>query len=132
MHSFKQHFNENISEMHAHKSESKYFRPSVRTGEHKFNKRQYEQDTHDMLRQADDLVKRMDGESKDRIKGEVAAMLLKIRNQYEASSDEPTDAKGWLARKRTEINRRSERMPAMPSYGEAVEYLEDLKRIIRG
>ena len=131
MHTFKQHFREKLSEM-TRPGMERYFRTSVRDGNKKFKRQQYERDTNDLLRQADDLVSRMEQSDKDKIKGEVAAMLMKIRKQYEASSDEVTDSKGHLARKRTDLVRRSNRMSSMPSYSEAVEFLRDIKAILRG
>jgi len=77
-------------------------------------------------------VSKLDQGDKESIRSEIAELLFKIDMMYDASGDERTDAKGDLARKRTEIIKRARQMNAMPTYGEAVQFARDLKIILRG
>ena len=131
MKTFKQHFSSVLSEM-TRPGLARYFKTSPRTGETKFTQRQYDQDSQDLLRRAERTVARLDDGDKESIRSEIAELLFKIDMMYDASGDERTDQKGELARKRTDIVKRARQMNAMPSYGEAVQFAEDLKIILRG
>lgn len=131
MKTFKQHFSSVLVEM-TRPGLARYFKTSERTGETKFKSRQYEDDTNDLLRRAQRTVSKLDQGDKESIRSEIAELLFKIDMMYDASGDERTDAKGDLARKRTEIIKRARQMNAMPTYGEAVQFARDLKIILRG
>ena len=131
MKTFKQHFSSVLAEM-TRPGLARYFKTSARTGETKFKIRQYEDDTNDLLRRAQRTVSKLDQGDKESIRSEIAELLFKIDMMYDASGDERTDAKGDLARKRTEIIKRARQMNAMPTYGEAVQFAKDLKIILRG
>lgn len=131
MNTFKQHFSSVLSEM-TRPGLARYFRTSARTGESKFKSRQYRDDTNDLLRKAQRTVSKLDQGDKEAIRSEIAELLFKIDMMYDASGDERTEAKGDLARKRTEIIKRAKQMNAMPTYGEAVHFARDLKIILRG
>ena len=131
MKTFKQHFSSVLAEM-TRPGLARYFKTSARTGETKFKSRQYEDDTNDLLRRAQRTVSKLDQGDKESIRSEIAELLFKIDMMYDASGDERTDAKGDLARKRTEIIKRARQMNAMPTYGEAVQFAKDLKIILRG
>ena len=131
MKTFKQHFSSVLAEM-TRPGLARYFKTSARTGETKFKSRQYKDDTNDLLRRAQRTVSKLDQGDKESIRSEIAELLFKIDMMYDASGDERTDAKGDLARKRTEIIKRARQMNAMPTYGEAVQFAKDLKIILRG
>ena len=131
MKTFKQHFSSILAEM-TRPGLARYFKTSARTGETKFKSSQYEDDTNDLLRRAQRTVNKLDQGDRESIRSEIAELLFKIDMMYDASGDERTDAKGDLARKRTEIIKRARQMNAMPTYGEAVQFARDLKIILRG
>ena len=131
MKTFKQHFSSVLAEM-TRPGLARYFKTSRRTGEDKFQHKQYADDTNDLLRRAQRTVNKLDQGDKESIRSEIAQLLFKIDMMYDASGDELTDKKGDLARKRTEIIRRAKQMNAMPTYGEAVQFANDLKIILGG